>query len=80
MFFYVNSVRFKHIDCSCHFFELNYRGWNLNFLKLKQLLIDDGAIESNPGPTQNDCKSPFGSPKKIVFKGKAKNVILVKQC
>ena len=23
---YVNSVRFKHMDSSCHFFELNYRG------------------------------------------------------
>ena len=51
---YVNTVRFKYIDSSCHFIELNYRGHNLNFLKLKQLLID-GDIESNPGPTQNDC-------------------------
>ena len=33
---YVNTVRFKHIDSSCHFLELNYRGCNLNFLKLKQ--------------------------------------------
>ena len=54
---YVNTVRFKHIDSSCHFLELNYRGYNLNFLKLKQLLVD-GDVESNPGPTQNDCKSP----------------------
>ena len=54
---YINSVRFKHIDSSCHFLELNYRGYNLNFLKLKQLLVD-GDVESNPGPTQNDCKSP----------------------
>ena len=70
---YVNTVRFKHIDSLCHFLELNYRGYNLNFLKLKQLLID-GDIESNPGPTQNDCKSPVGRPKKIkLFKGTAKN-------
>ena len=68
---YVNTVRFKYIDSSCHFIELNYRH-NLNFLKLKQLLID-GDIESNPGPTQNDCKSSVGRPKKMkVFKGTAK--------
>ena len=42
---YVNTVRFKHIDSSCHFLELNYRGYNLNFLKLKQLPID-GDVES----------------------------------
>ena len=64
-------MRFKHID-SCHFLELNYGGYNRNFLKLKQLLID-GDIESNPGPTQNDCESPVGHPKKIKeFKGTAK--------
>ena len=67
---YVNTVRFKHIY-SCHFLELNYRGYNLDFLKLKQLLTD-GDVESNPGPTQNDCKSPVGRPNKIkVFKGTA---------
>ena len=66
---YVNTVRFKHIDCSCYFLQLNYRGYNL---KLKQLLIH-GDIESNLGPTQNDCKSPVGRPKKIkVFEGTAK--------
>ena len=71
-FFYLKSVRFKHIDSSCHFVELNYRGYNLNFFILRQLLID-GDIESNPGPTQNDCKSPVGRPKKIkMFKGTAK--------
>ena len=65
---YINLVKFKHIDSSCLFIELNYRGFNLNFLKLKQLLID-GDVESNPGPTQNNCKSPVGRPKKIkVFK------------
>ena len=65
-------MKFKDIDSSCHFLELNYIGFNLNFLKLKQLLIDD-EIESNPGPTQNDCKSPVGRPDKIkVFKGTAK--------
>ena len=69
---YVNTVRFKDIDSSCHFLELNYRGCNLNFLKLKQLLID-GDIEPNPGPTQNDCKSSVGRPKKSeVLKGTAK--------
>ena len=61
---YVNAVRFKDIDSSCHSLELNYRGYNLNFLKLKQLLVD-GDVESNPGPTQNDCKSPVWRPKKI---------------
>ena len=46
---------------------------HLNFLKLKQLLIDVD-IKSNPGPTQNDCKSLVGRPEKIkVFKGTAKN-------
>ena len=61
-----------HIDCFSHFLELNYRGLNLNFLKLAQPLID-GDVESNPGPTQNDCKSPHGCPKKIrVFKGTTK--------
>ena len=70
--FYVNTVKFKHIDTSCHFLESNYRGYNPNFLKLNQLLID-GDIESYPGPTQNDFKCPVGSPKKIkVFKGTAK--------
>ena len=68
---YVNTVRLRHIDSSCHFLELNYRWYNLNFLKLKVLI--DGDIESNLGPTQNDCKSPVGHPKKIkVFKGTAK--------
>ena len=69
---YVNTVRFKHIDSSCHFLELNYRGYNLNFLRLEQLLID-GDIESNPGSTQNDCKSPVAHPEKIkMFKGTPK--------
>ena len=69
---YVNLVRFKHFDSSCHFLELNCRGCNLNFLKLKQLLIDSDT-ESNPGPSQNDSKSPVGHPKKIkAFKGTAK--------
>ena len=36
---YVNSVRFKHIDPSFHFLELDYSGHNLNFVKLKQPLI-----------------------------------------
>ena len=51
---YLDLVRFKNIDFSCHSLELNYKGYNLNFLKLKQLVID-GDIESNPGPPQNDC-------------------------
>ena len=39
---------------------------------MKQPLID-GDIESNPGPTQNDFKSPVGHTKKIkVFKGTSK--------
>ena len=37
---FLNYVRFKHIHFLCHFLELNYRGLYLNFLKLKQLLID----------------------------------------
>ena len=61
---YVNSAKFKHIDSSCHFLELNYLGHNLNFLKLKQLLID-GDTEANPWPTKSDCKSPVRRPKKI---------------
>ena len=38
-------VRLKHIDYFSHFLELIYRGLNLDFLKLAQLLID-GDIES----------------------------------
>ena len=69
---YVNSIRFKQTDSSCHFVEVIYRGLNLNFLILKQLPID-GNIESNPWPTQNDFKSPVGLPKKMkVFKGTSK--------
>ena len=69
--FLCKLVKFKHIDSSCHFLDLNYRGLNLNFLTLKQLLID-GDIESNSGPAQNDCKSSVGCPKKIkMFKGRA---------
>ena len=67
MLFFAIFVLVK-IKCSL----LNYRGLNLNFLKLAQLLIDSDE-ESNPGPTQNDCKSPRGRPKKIrVFKGTAR--------
>ena len=37
------------------------------------------VTESNPGPSQNDCKSPVGCPKEIkAFKRTAKNVILMK--
>ena len=37
-------------------------------------MLIDGDIGSNTGPTQNDCKSPVGHPKRIkVFKGTAKN-------
>ena len=69
---FVNSVRFKRIDSSCHFLQFNYRGYNLRFPKLKQLPTD-ADIESNSGPAQSDCKSPVGCPKKIkVFKGTAK--------
>ena len=37
---YVNSARFKHIDCSCHFLVLKMEGFSLSFLKSAQLLID----------------------------------------
>ena len=51
-----------------HFLDLNYRGINLNFLRLAQLLID-GDVESNPRLIQNDYKCPRACPKKIkVFK------------
>ena len=73
----LSSVRFKHIDCSYHFLELNYRGLNLNFLKLVQLLID-GDIEFNPGPTQNDSKAPCGRPRKKYLKKTPKMLILMK--
>ena len=49
---------------SIHFLELKYKGHNLNFLKLKQLFID-GDTESNPGFTQNNCKSPVGTQRKL---------------
>ena len=57
---YLKSVRPKHSDSSSHFLDVN-----LNFRRLAQLLID-GNVESNPGPTQNDCKSPRGRPKELV--------------
>ena len=69
---YVNSIRFKHIYSLCHFLELNYKGLNLNFLILKQLLIDSD-IESNPRPTQNVCNSPVGRKKKIKLFKKIEN-------
>ena len=62
--FYVNSMRFKLINSSCRFLELNYKGLNRNFLRLKRLLID-GYIESNLGPPENDFKSWVGCPKKL---------------
>ena len=75
---YKNSARFKYINSSCHFLELNYRGYNLNFLKLKQLLID-GDVESNSGPTQSECNFPSRHPKKIKsLKEQQKSVIIVK--
>ena len=71
---YVNTVRFKHIDSSCYFLQLNCREYNL---QLKQPLID-GDIESNPEPAQNDCKYPVGCPKKIkVFEGTAEKCDLI---
>ena len=76
---YLKSVRLKHSDCSSHFRDVNYRGLNLNFLRLAQLLTDVD-VESNPGPTQNGCKSPRGREiKKIkVFKGTPKTFDLSK--
>ena len=72
---YVNTVRFKHIDSSCYFFQLNCRGYNL---KLKQLLID-GDIESNPGPTQMIVNLQLGSQRKLkCLKEQQKSVILLK--
>ena len=65
-------MRFKHINCPYCFLELNYRSFNL-----KQRLIDED-IESNPGPTQNDFKSPGGRPRKIkVFKGTKKKIVVL---
>ena len=58
---YVNSASFKHVHYFGDFLELNYNSLNLNFLKLKQLLID-GSIVSNRGPTKNDSESPVGHP------------------
>ena len=51
---------------------------NLNFLKLKQLLIV-GDIESNPGPTQNYCKSPLGAQRKLKRLKKSTLMLLVIQ-
>ena len=36
----LKSVRLKLSDCLSHFLDLNYRGLNLSFVKLVQLLID----------------------------------------
>ena len=61
-----------------HFLNLNYRGINLNFLRLAQLLID-GDVESNSRLIQKDYKCPRACPKKIkVFKGTQKSSILVR--
>ena len=43
---YVNLERFKHVDSSYHFLELNYRGKNFNFIKLQLLLIDGDRVKS----------------------------------
>ena len=43
---YVNTVRFRQNDCLCHFLELNYRGLELNFPKLAQLLIGGDRVKS----------------------------------
>ena len=52
---------------------------NLNFLELASLLID-GNTDSNPGPTQNDCKSLCGRPKKLkCLKEHQNSVILVRK-
>ena len=75
---YVNSLRFKHTDSLCHFLEINYRGLNLNFLRLKKLFID-GDIELNLVPTQNNLNPQLGFQRKINFlKEHQKSVILVK--
>ena len=64
---YVNSARFKHVGFSCQFSWVKLQRVQ-SLLKLKQL-IRDGDMESNPGPTQNDSKSPFGCKRKIkIFK------------
>ena len=42
-------------------------------------ILIDGNIESNPEPTQNNCKSYIGRPKKIkLFKGTVKKCDLRK--
>ena len=36
---YLKSVRLKHSDCLSLFLDVNYRGLNLNFLRLAQLMV-----------------------------------------
>ena len=54
----------KFVGCLCYLFLSNFEGLNLNLSKRRQLLVD-GDVESNPGPSQNYCKSPGSRPKKI---------------
>ena len=64
----------KSVGCLCYLLLSNYEGLNLNLIKKRQLLLD-GEVESNPGPSQNYCRSPFGRPKKIkVFRGTPKKI------
>ena len=61
----LDTVRLISIEAYCASIGRFYN-------RLRQLLLD-GDIESHPGSTQNDCKSPVGRPKKVkVFKGTAK--------
>ena len=58
---------------------MNYRGLNLSFLKLAQILTE-GDINSNPGLIQNDFRSPRGQSKRIkVFKEHKISVTLVRR-
>ena len=74
---YVNLVILKHIEYSYHFLELNYKGLNLNFLKLKQLLID-ADMESNPGLLKMIANLQLDTQRKLkCLKEQQKSVITV---
>ena len=67
----------RSVGCLCYLLLSNFERLNLSLSKRRQLLVD-ADVESNPGPSENCCKSPCGHPKKIkVFRGTPKKLILL---
>ena len=60
----MKSPYFLHVDTNSHKLKVDQKlfGWVWSKIGVACHVTD---IESNPGATQNDCKSPVGHPKKI---------------